>query len=127
MLIDDYARQLSLELEMEELFIRNEQGNYSLYFDPGITVELEPLGKGFALRAVVGKVPPSHQEEFFVKLMLANLLGQGTGGAVLNLSLDGQLVFLTREVPYETVYVAFKDELETFLNFTEYWKREIGS
>ncbi len=86
---------------------------------PGIEVSIAPLDQGFALRAVVGE---AGKEEELETLMLANLMRQGTGGAVLSLDESGTQVVLSRELPLQMTYVEFREHLETFFNYAEFWK-----
>ena len=56
--------------------------------------------------------------------MKANFLGQGTGGATIGLKEDESFLTLSLSLPYEMNYRAFKDAVEEFVNYLEYWKSE---
>ncbi len=59
-------------------------------------------------------------------LMKANFLGQGTGGGALGLKEDESSLTLSLSLPYEMNYKVFKDSLEEFANFIDYWKKELA-
>jgi Tir chaperone protein (CesT) family len=123
LLIDNYARQLGHDLKLEEALAPDEQGGYRLTLTPGIEVSIDPLEQGFVFRARVGEAKT--EEELLSSLMLANLMGQGTGGAVLSLDETGTQVILTRELPLQLTYVEFRDGLEEFFNYAEFWKKRV--
>lgn len=124
MLIDTYAKQLGFDLGMEIPRDPTEEGGYLLELKPGIRVEIRQEGAGFSMVSDVGVVAKS--EERIEEMMLANLLGQGTGGAVLGLDKQGREARLRKEMPWEMTYVEFKEAVEAFFNFAEYWKMKIS-
>lgn len=84
-------------------------------------VKLDP---GVYLSATIAPLPTKDKEEFLLKLMKANFLGQGTGGGVLGLKEDESFLTLSLSLPYEIDYRAFKEAVEEFVNYIEYWKNE---
>ncbi len=88
------------------------------------SVEMVKLDPGFRFSAKIAPVPTKEKEEFMLKLMQANFLGQGTGGAVIGLKEDESFLTLSSSMPYEMNYMAFKDAVEEFVNYLEYWKTE---
>ncbi len=69
--------------------------------------------------------PKENREEFFIKTMQANFLGQGTGGSVIGLNEDESFLTLSLSLPYEVSYDVFKERLEEFVNFLDFWKQQI--
>jgi hypothetical protein len=88
---------------------------------PIVMLKLDP---GAHLSAPIAPLPAKEREEFLLKLMKANFLGQGTGGGVLGLKEDESFLTLSLSLPYELNYRAFKDAVEEFVNYLEYWKNE---
>lgn len=125
MLVDNFAKQLRFDLGIETGITQDDQGSYHLTLSQ-IPVIIAHYEEGFALLSAIGKVPQSpSNEEFFVTLMLANLMGQGTGGAILSLDETTHSLHLGDKVPYEVTYVEFKDHLETFFNYAQYWRKKL--
>jgi hypothetical protein len=87
-------------------------------------ISMKDLDPGFYFSANIGPLPKKKKEDFLMLLMKANFLGQGTGGATLGLKEDESFLTLSLSLPYEMNYNAFKDSLEDFANFVEYWKKE---
>lgn len=88
-------------------------------------IQLKDWGKGVYISANLCPNPELNREEFFLLLMEANFLCQGTGGSVLGLNEDEDFIVLSYMFPYDLNYAVFKDKLETFVNFTEFWKNRI--
>ncbi len=123
-LVDTYTKQLGYDLGVTEGLASLEEGGYQLTLGPSIRVEMKPLEEGCLFATEIGACPVD--EEFFTTLMLANLLGQGTGGALLSLDVTGKRVQLTRELPYPLTYAEFQEKLEEFFNYAEYWKTKVA-
>jgi len=124
MLLDDHVKKFETEFEAADHLFQKESGTYLLTLEQ--TVELIPQREGFRLRSLVGECPES-APDLVANLMLANLLGQGTGGCALSLSSDEKRIFLHRDVEHDIPYVEFKELVEAFLNFTTYWKGKLSS
>jgi hypothetical protein len=86
--------------------------------------ELTP--QGILFKSIVGTlILNSDRESVFSHFMQANFLGQGTGGAVLSLDPDEKFLTLSLTIPYEGNYRIFRDKLEDFINYLEFWKSEL--
>ena len=57
--------------------------------------------------------------------MKANFLGQGTGDATIGLDENENFLTLSLVLPYDMNYKMFKDALEDFVNYLDYWKEEL--
>lgn len=86
---------------------------------------VKDINPGVLFKSTIGAMVSSPNENFFMYLMKANFLGQGTGGSVISLSPDEKFLTLTNLIPYEVNYRIFRDKLEDFVNYLEYWKGEI--
>jgi len=65
------------------------------------------------------------KEEAFIYLMKANLLGQGTGNQVLGLDPEEKTLTLSCIIPYDMDYREFKERIEDFVNYLDYWRLEV--
>lgn len=88
------------------------------------SIQVMKLDPGAHFSAQFAPIPTKEKEEFLLKMMKANFLGQGTGGGVLGLKEDESFLTLSLSLPYEMNYKAFKDAVEEFVNYLEYWKTE---
>lgn len=121
-MIEPLIAQLVKELSLGEPLIEKDgscQVEVSSY-----PIKIVKQDGGAYLWATIAPPPPKEVEEYLIKLMQANFLGQGTGGAVLGLMEDESFLTLSMSLPYEINYRAFRDAIEEFVNYLEYWKTE---
>jgi len=94
-----------------------------------ITKELEvkifDLDPGFYFFANIAPCPNEKKEDLFIYLMRANLLGQGTGRSRIGMDKEEKFLTLSYLIDYEVNYIEFKEKLEDFVNYINYWKKEI--
>ena len=88
------------------------------------SITMVKLDPGVHFWAQIAPPPTKEMEEFLLKMMKANFLGQGTGGGVLGMNEDESFLTLSLSLPYEMNYRAFRDAIEEFVNYLEYWKTE---
>ena len=88
-------------------------------------LHFKKLSAGLAMRAHITTCPVDQREELFLHLMQANFLAQATGGATIGLDAEEKFLTLSLGVPYELSYRTFKERLELFLNYLDYWRKEI--
>ncbi len=101
-------------------------GPYSLTINEEIIVYVKELNPGITFKSVIYPLfSSSDREGLFSYLMKANYIGQGTGGAIIALDPDEKLLTLSLVLSYEVNYRIFKDRLEEFINYLEYWKLEL--
>lgn len=91
------------------------------------TLFLKNLNPGLFLYAPIGPLPEEGREDFLMLTMRANFLGEGTGGNVLGLTEDESCLTLSSSMPYELNYATFKETVEVFVNFLDYWKKEVAT
>lgn len=65
-------------------------------------------------------------EDFYMHLMKANFIGQGTKDAVISLNPDEKFLTLSLLIAYEVNYKMFFELLEDFVNYLFYWEKEIN-
>lgn len=104
---------------------KDTDNNFVLRFSKGITLHIKDLDPGFYVRSFLVKTPKIQKEEIFMKIMQANLLGDGTGKTVIGAEKNGNFLTLSMSIPYEISYKVFKEEIEDFINYLAYWKEEI--
>ena len=101
-------------------------GPYLLQINPEIDVWIKELQTGIVLKSVVLPLSTDlDKETLFTYLMKANFIGQGTGGGVIALDPDEKFLTLSLIIPYEVNYRIFRDRLEDFINYLEFWKSEL--
>ena len=106
---------------------RNEnQGWWLMQISNTNEVWVKDLNPGIYMRGTIGPtIGPGNHEDFFMYLMKANYLGQGTGGSIISIDPSEKFLTLALCIPYEINYKIFRDKLEDFLNYLEYWREEI--
>ena len=87
-------------------------------------IRVTKTDRGSHLTAPFAKFQPKHAETLLMKMMEANFLGQGTGGGVLGMKEDETFLTLSLDLPYEVNYTSFKEAVEEFINYLEFWKTE---
>lgn len=88
-------------------------------------VEIKSYEKEIYFFSIIGPLPKLKREDFLTRVMEANFLGQGTGGGSLGITEDETSLSLCLNVPDETLYRDFKENLEIFFNYIEFWGKEI--
>lgn len=109
-----------LELPMPE---KDARGRYQMVFEDQIVV-FDESDVGLTIQAELGQCQGQNLETFFSDTLLANLFGQGTGGAILGLTPDGKSLTLSLTIEYNVEYKDFRDLLEDFLNAADVWRTE---
>jgi hypothetical protein len=118
--------QLTKDLQLEEGLRPDEQETYHLEFEPDLQISLrENPESGITLFTKLAPIPNEKVEDFFLKLMKANLFGKETGGGILGIDKDGKNVNFRYFFPAEGNYKEFHEALEDFVNYAESWRDEI--
>jgi hypothetical protein len=124
-LLGQLVQKLSEELQFEETPHQEEDNVYYVPVHAELTVRIQELDPGISFWARIGPCPSDRREELFILLMKANLLGQGTGNGTIGLDENENFLTLSSILPYDMNYKAFKDALEDFTNYREYWTEEL--
>lgn len=125
-MLEQHIKTLCEDLEIET-FPQKEKGDvYAFPLNPQTTVFIHELDPGLSFRATLGPCPIKKREELFIKLMKANFLGQGTGGATIALDENENFLTLSSVLPYDMNYKMFKDAFEDFTNYLDFWKEELA-
>jgi hypothetical protein len=124
-LLEKLLKTLVEELEIGEIPEKEEGDVYHLPLNPQLSVALHQLDPGISFWARIGPCPIVKREDLFILLMKANFLGQGTGGSTIALDENENFLTLSSVLPYDMNYKMFKDALEDFANYLDYWKEEL--
>ncbi|CCB85482.1 type III secretionT3S chaperone [Parachlamydia acanthamoebae UV-7] len=123
-MLENHMKQLAEELEFENSMTSETPGIYVFPLDQDIKIYISSIPQGIYFECAVAPCPTTRQEELFTQLLLANLFGQGTRGAILGLSEDNKSVKLTQVLENKEDYQLFKDNLEDFVNSVDFWSEE---
>ena len=121
-----------IEKHLTQLFEEMELGAVPPFDKDGIAdillasfpMQITKTDHGAHFVASIASLPTKEKEAFLLKVMEANFLGQGTGGGVIGLRDDESFLTLSLDLPYEVNYTSFKEAIEEFINYLEYWKTE---
>ncbi len=127
-MLEQLVRKLAEEFELGGQSLASEvPGAYALPLDEGLTIMMSEIPPGFLLKCSIAPCPKTGEEIFLTQAMLANLFGQGTRGATLGLTMDGNTLTLTLPVDYTVDYKEFRDTVEDFINAVDFWRDEVTS
>lgn len=115
-------KHLAEDLEIGEFLTAQADGSYKLPLEEDLEIDITSLSKGYYLFCNLAPCPKQNQERFYSEALLGNLFGQGTHGAVLGLSDDGNRLVLSRVIDDSIGYKEFKDALEDFINVADLWR-----
>ena len=68
---------------------QNDQGAYVVQMEPEVSFLVTDLNPTISLSCAIAPCPKQGTDSFHTQMLLANLFGQGTEGAVLGLTDDG--------------------------------------
>ncbi len=117
--------QFVSDLELEPLKPKDEQGFFSLELMPGMVIKFKELDPGCFFICPIIACTDKHRESLFIHLMKANFLGLATGGAVIGLDVEEKFLTLSRTMPYDINYKTFKEAVEDFANYLDFWHEEV--
>jgi len=121
----EYLQTLCEDLNLPTDLEKTEKGFFLLPLSDSLQLEVKELDPGALFTSPICPCPEIKREELFIKLMKANLFGQGTFGAALGLSPEENLLTLSLAMPYDMNYRLFKESLEDFTNIVDYWREEV--
>ncbi len=122
-MLDILVKSLVEDLKWADLPKTTE--GYSLPINPETVIKVKELDPGVLFFAVIGPCPELRKENLMIYLMKANFLGQGTGGASIGLDERENHLTLSLVLSYDMNYKQFRDALEDFVNYLDYWKAEL--
>lgn len=124
-MLDKLIEKLIEDFELTNTTLASEvPGTYAFPLDEGLFIMISEIPNGFFLKCSLAPYPKVKEEAFSTQAMLGNLFGQGTSGATLGLTMDGNTLTLTQIVDYNVNYKEFKEILEDFINSVDFWREE---
>jgi hypothetical protein len=123
-MLDTFIQEFAREMEIGHSLPISASGTFELPLDEGLSVQIEAIPEGFKLFSNIAVVPETNKETFLQNVMLGNLFGQGTHGAVLGMSEDGSQLTLSKKIDYTYDYSKFRETLEEFINTIDFWRDE---
>jgi len=123
----DYISNYGKEVGLPELKF-DEEGICSLSFDSRINVDIvyRKEQDQCILAAPIGDVPVENKEEYFRKLLVANVFGLENAGAVIGLDEDKNSIVLSYTFIASTFsFDLFKTVLGNFVNMVENWQEKL--
>ncbi len=127
-MIEKFMERIATDLHLEgSLALQDQPGSYHFPVDESLDVNIKELHPGLLFECQFYRVPKHNREQFFRRLLLANLFGAGTDWGVLGITKDENyltLHFYLDEVPD---FNEFDQILEDMLNAAEYWRDETKS
>lgn len=124
-MLEKHLNQLMQDLELEPLAPKDEKGMSHLALNPALKISFRALDPGIYFFSPIGPCPTQKKEEFLIHVMKANLLGIGTGGSAIALDPEEKFLTLSLALPYDINYKTFKETVEDFGNFVDYWRGEL--
>ena len=100
-------------------------GFWILHLHHELRISVKELPQGCYLYSNLVPYPTKKLEELFVFLMQGNFLGEKTGESTIGLDFEEKFLTLSHVLPYELDYKSFKESIEEFVNFLDYWRDEI--
>lgn len=118
--IKKIVKVLEIELPKQE-----KDKSFIIEITKEIEVKIFDLDPGFYFLTNIANCPNEKKEDLFIYLMRANLLGQGTGRCRIGMDMEEKFLTLSYLIDYEVNYIEFKEKLEDFVNYINFWKKEI--
>ena len=116
--------ELQKDFELPRPFDQEGADVWSIPIDEGLKIYAAEKAGVLELSSTFMEAPVGKEEELYLNLLNANLLGQGTLGAWLSLSDEGRRLTLTRVIDYDVSFKEFRDILEDFINSIDFWREE---
>ena len=123
-MLEENIEKLAEDLKLPPFSGKDKESCYHLPLTNNLTVMIKSLHKGIAIFAKVAPLSLKKKEEAFLYFMKGNLLGQGTGIQALGLDKDEKFLTLSCIIPYDINYKQFKEKVEDFANYLDYWRLE---
>lgn len=128
MSLEQIIENLSKEVGIKAIPQLDKKGSYQLHINKDTQISITETDQGIFFFVRIIPIPEmKSQEVVFIYLMKANLLGQGTGGSVIGIDTLEKHFTLSLSLTENLSYKIFKDYLEEFLNYLDFWKEEIPS
>lgn len=116
--------KLTKELKLDPIK-ENKDKIYELSINSETLITIYNKNPYIFLRSNISDMPPTKKEDLLIYLMRANLLKQGTEGSKIGLSDNEKTLTLLFRMDYEVEYIGFKENIEEFINYLNFYKQEV--
>lgn len=124
-MLDELIRNLLKDIGLEKEPVQLGPMSYQIDLAPDLSITIKANDPGYYLQIAIDQVTEYEAEILFLMLMEANLFGQGTGGGILAISPASNLLLYCRKILQDLNYQDFKEKIEEFVNYSEFWRGEI--
>lgn len=125
-MLQSFISELERNLGLQTPLRQETDGVWLLPIEADKDVMILDRGEGYSFQCLVGPCPEKNVEEFFMKILRANLFGKGTEGAVVGLDGEGKEVMVALDRNNKEDYRLFQADLEVFLSAVDYWKQALN-
>lgn len=126
-MLEELIHNLLIDISLDVKPSKLDPLTYLIDLAPDLSVTIKATDPGYYLQIGLDRVPEYETETLFITLMEANLLAQGTGGGILGISSDGNMFVLSKKILHDLNYQEFKEKMEEFVNYVDFWRMEIQS
>jgi len=123
--IQEFTERIIKILNLDQGAFPDENKMYSLDLGNDLVVRYADLHPGIYMMSYLQPLDVKRREVFSVSLMHLNLFGNGTGGGVIGYDEEIKLLTFSQAVPYRLHFGEFKNVLEDFINYVEFWNTEL--
>jgi len=124
-MIEKWIHNLFNEIGLVDVPRQSGDGVYNIELFNNIKLIVKGLEIGYYIQSMIAEVPKERVESLYILIMEANFLGQGTGRAAIGMSSDENFFTLSLFINYEMNYQEFKEKIEEFINYLEFWRMQI--
>lgn len=124
MKLEPLLKELEKEYQLKKPFDQIARGVFVIPLDDDIQLYISQNNDGILFNATLIEAPIGKEEELYMTLLHANLMGQGTKGALLALTDDARKLTLSRLIEYDPSFNDFKDMLDDFIDSVDFWCEE---
>ncbi|MEM7174890.1 MAG: type III secretion system chaperone [Chlamydiota bacterium] len=126
MSLDPLLELFCREFNIAVLPQKDKDGVYQLPINSNTQLSLSALDPGLYIFSKMMPIPKSTtQEALFIYLMRSNFLGVSTGGSAIGIDPAEQFLTLSFALSQDINYTLFRDSLEDFINYLDFWREEI--
>lgn len=123
-----FFEELSKEIGAASLLKTNRGEVYKVRLEGQMEVLIREIHSSFAFYffALLGEYDGQGREELFLRCLQANVLGEGTLGAVLGTDFEEKVLTLSQIIWNFSDGKHFCRELEQFVNVLDFWRGELS-
>lgn len=123
-MLDELIHNLLKDIGLEKEPVKLGPMSYQIDLGVDLSITIKANDPGYYMQIAIDRITDYEAEILFITLMEANLFGQGTGGGILGISLENNLLMYSRKILQDLNYQDFKEKIEEFLNYSEFWRVE---